>query len=61
MSKIILMVSAMGCVSLFGISLSLADLIIHTQYVTYAQTYMLMLSSMASALLLSLTIIEVSR
>lgn len=50
----------MGFVALGGISLSIGETMV-ANYVTYAQVYMLMLSSMASALLLSLTIIEATR
>ena len=50
----------MGFVALGGISLSIGEAMV-ANYVTYAQVYMLMLSSMASALLLSLTIIEATR
>ena len=54
----------MGFVALGGISLSIGEAMItnsYDGYITYGQVYMLMLSSMASALLLSLTIIEATR
>ena len=60
MNKLILITSSMGFVALGGISLSIGEAMV-ANYVTYAQVYMLMLSSMASALLLSLTIIEATR